>query len=640
MCGIAGYLSKKDIPSEDKDDVLRKMLNKLKHRGPDHLKEFHPSVYVHLGYTRFVINDSQKGNQPFFNEDKKIGCFFNGEIYNYRELKEWLNSRGHKLKSGCDGEVLPHLYEEDGLDFTKKLEGMFAIAIADFRNHKLVLARDRMGEKPLYYSINSRSFLFASSIQPILASNMVSKDLDLQSIAEFFTFRYVPHTNTLIKSIKRLEPASTLILNYETWKISNKVYWKPEMTQPQMISEEKATEELQELLLNSVKLRTETYSNVRIGSSLSGGIDSSAITRLYKSFLKKRSFHSLSVHVKDDPEDLNAIKKVVRKVKTKHHWIDCNTEDIRLLPNIVSLMGDPISAGMIIPSYQCYKEARNKNVRVILTGDGSDELFAGYSGRLIMDGIIKKWDTLDARVRNAYLKEMPSLAEKLKSKLGNPSLSVLERYVAWDDDNCFDLHVREKLLQGTQLAKLDPLIKIRGLEQLTAGVPHENAMLYLELRLRLEGFMLVIQDRTSMACPVECRAPYLDSQIVEFAFKVSPTLKFSRGIEKYILRKAMKETKLLPKEILWRKKHPFSGPISTWMNKLPPNLEFLLTSKVLDKYNFVNSKYVSQIYKAYKISNLDRKTRIKYSDLLFAVLVLTLWLEIFIQNRPVEEFVN
>lgn len=155
------------------------MLDKLKHRGPDHLvEEFHSSKYIHLGYTRFVINDSQDGSQPFFNEDKKIGCFFNGEIYNYRELKEWLNSRGHKLKSGSDGEVLPHLYEEYGLDFTKKLEGMFAIVIADFKNHKLLLTRDRMGEKPLYYSINPKSFLFASSLPSILASNKVSKDLN------------------------------------------------------------------------------------------------------------------------------------------------------------------------------------------------------------------------------------------------------------------------------------------------------------------------------------------------------------------------------------------------------------------------------------------------------------------------------
>lgn len=638
MCGIAGYLSKENIPLEN--NTLRGMLDKLKYRGPDHLRKFHSSSHINLGYTRFAINDFQNGKQPFFNEDKKIVCFFNGEIYNYKDLKEWLHDQGHKLKSGCDGEVLPHIYEEYGLDFTKRLEGMFAIVIVDLKNHKLLLARDRVGEKPLYYSINSKSFLFASGLPSILASDMVSKELDLQSIAEFFTFRYVPYTNTLIKSIKRLEPASILIFDYKMWKLSNKVYWLPNMIQPQITSEEKATETLRELLLNSVKLRIETYSDLEVGSSLSGGIDSSTITSLSKNFLKKRNFHSFSVHVKDDPEDLSAIKKVVRKVKTQHHWIDCNTEDISLLPVIVSLMGDPISAGMTIPSYQCYKEARNNNVRVLLTGDGSDELFAGYSGRLIMDGIIKKWNTLDSHVRTAYLKEMPSLAEKLKSKLSNPSLSVLERYLIWDDDNCFDLDVREKLLRGTLLAKFDPLVRIRKLEQLTTGASHENAMLYLELRLRLEGFMLVIQDRTSMACPVECRSPYLDSKIIEFAFKVSPALKFSKGIEKYILRKTVEGIRLLPKEILWRKKHPFSGPISAWIDKLPLNLESLLTSKTLDRYGFVNSKYVSQLYKAYKTSDLDKKTRIKYSDILFAVLVFTLWLEIFIQNRSVKELLS
>lgn len=300
-------------------------------------------------------------------------------------------------------------------------------------------------------------------------------------------------------------------------------------------------------------------------------------------------------------------------------------------------MGEPISAGMTIPSYQCYKEARNKNVRVLYCGDGSDELFGGYSGRLIMDGIIKKWATLDAHTRSAYLQQQPTLAKKIKSPLGNPSLSVLERYVTWDDDNCFDLEVRASLLNGTLLAELDPLMRVRELELLTAGASHENAMLFLELRIRLEAFMLVILDRASMACPVECRSPYLDSKIIDFAFRVSPQLKFNRGIEKYILRKTMEKTGLLPEEILWRKKHPFSGPISTWIDDLPSNLELLLTPKVLDQYGFVNSGVVSQMYKTYRNGNLDKKTRINYSNLLFAVLVITLWLEIFLKNRTVEE---
>lgn len=639
MCSIAGYITNglNNLPSKN---VLTKMLNRLRHRGPDSQKVFHPHPRAYIGYTRFIINDPKQGSQPFFNEDKSIACFYNGEIYNWREIKEWLILRGHKLKSNCDGEVLPHIYEEYGLDFTKKLEGMYAIVIIDTKNHKLLLSRDRVGEKPLYYSINSSSFLFASSLQALLASGRVNKDLDLQSIAEFFTFRCVPHTNTLLKSVKKVEPASTLIFNYETWHLSHKIYWRPEIIQPQIVSEEKAIEELGKLLFNSVRLRTETDRNLKLGSALSGGIDSSTITALSKNYLKNRDFHSFSVHVKDDPEDLTAIKKVVKKVKTKHHWIDCNTDDVSLLPFIVSIMGEPISAGMTIPSYQCYKEARDKNVRVLFTGDGSDELFAGYSGRLIMDGVIKKWNTLDTQTRAAFLKERPILDEKIKSKLGNPSLSVLERYVAWDDDNCFDLDVREKLLQGTPLASIDPLMRLRGLEQLTAGASPENAMLFLELKIRLEGFMLVILDRTSMGCPVECRSPYLDSKIIDFAFRLAPELKFSKGIEKYILRKVMEKTDLLPQEILWRKKHPFSGPISTWMGKLPANLESLLTPEILDQYGFVDSEFVSQIYNACKTDDLDRKTRIKYSDLLFTVLVLTLWLEIFLKGRPVEELSN
>lgn len=636
MCGIAGYISKDAISSTNKN-ALTKMLDGLKHRGPDHQKEFHPNPFVHLGYTRFSITDSKNGNQPFLNENKNTACFFNGEIYNWKELKNWLIQRGHKLESDCDGEILPHLYEEDSLDFAKKLEGMYAIAILDLNNQKLILARDRVGEKPLFYSLSPDYFLFASIIPPLLSSGLINKAVDLQSVAEFFTFRCVPYTNTILKSVKRLEPGSILIFDYQNWHLSSRVYWRPDIIQPQITSEERAIEELGKLLGDSIRLRTKTDNNLSLGTSLSGGIDSSTITALSKNLITNRDLHSFSVHVKDDPEDLTAIKKVVKNVRTKHHWITCNTEDVSLLPLIVSLLGEPISAGMTIPSYQCYREARKKNVRVLFSGDGSDELFGGYSGRLIMDGIVKKWNTLETSTQAAYLKERPILAEKIKSELANPILSMLERYVVWDDDNCFDLKVRAAMLKNTPLDGLDPLIRLRGLEQLTTGASYENAMLFLELKLRLEGFMLVILDRTSMSCPVECRSPYLDSKIVDLAFRLSPELKFSHGIEKYILRRTIEKTGLLPKEILWRKKHPFSGPISTWLDKLPANLESLFSPGVLNQYGFVNSKIVSQMYKQYKTNNLDRKTRIKYSDLLFAVLVLTLWLEIFLQNRSYED---
>lgn len=635
MCGIAGYINQNTRSGNR--DVLTKMLHRLRHRGPDHQIEFHPYPNIYLGYTRFVINDLAKGDQPYRNENNSIACFFNGEIYNWREIRGWLMRRGHQFESECDGEILPHVYEEYGVDFVQQLEGMYAITLLDLKNHKLLLARDRMGEKPLFYAVSPKFFLYASTIPPLLASGLITQDIDLQSVAEFFTFRSVPYTNTILKVVKRLEPAALLIFDYRAWKLSHKIYWMPEIGQPLIQSEAKAIEELSNLLLSSIKLRTDTDKRFKIGAALSGGIDSSTITALAKTFRNDRDLHSFSVDVKDDPEDLDAIKMVVKKIKTKHHWIDCNTSDIKLLPAIVAVMGEPLSAGMTIPSYQCYQEARRKNVKVLFCGDGSDELFAGYSGRLIMDGIIKKWGSLDAATRTKYLHERPILVEKMKSQLRNPSLSVLERYVAWDDDNCFDGDARAKLLQGTKIFDLDPLARLRGLEQVTAGAPHENAMLWLELKTRFEGFMLVILDRTSMACPVECRSPYLDSKIIDLAFRISPELKFAQGIEKYILRRVSAGTGLLPEKILRRRKHPFSGPIQTWIGNLPPNLESLLTPRTLDHYGFVNSKFVSQIYQAHKMGHQDPKTRRQQSDLLFAVLVLMLWLEIFLQNRSVDE---
>lgn len=635
MCSIAGYISKSKITPVNANTLTR-ILEESAYRGPDSRNEIYPSPNIALGYSRFAINDLGKGGQPFYDEAKNIICFFNGEIYNWKELKKWLIERGHIIKGNCDGEVLPHLYEEYGQDYPKKLEGMYAISLIDLKKQRLILSRDRMGEKPLFYSMDPKSFLFSSNIKGLISSGLIDKEVDQQSVAEFFTFRFVPHTNTILKSIKKLEPASSLILDYNTWRISQKPYWKPNLSQPMITSENKAINEFENLLQNSVKLRTEVDNNSQLGTTLSGGLDSSSITALSKHHLGDRTLHSFSVHVKDDPEDLNAIKQVTRKVKTKHHWIDSTTKDISLLPFVVAAMGEPISAGMTVPSLQCYQASRANNVRVLMTGEGSDELFGGYSGRLIMDGIVKKWTTLASHTQDEYLKAYPILAEKITSELANPNLSILERYVTWDDDNCFNTKMRDRLLEGTSLSSLDPLERVRSLEKLTSGASHENAMLLLELRLRLEGFMLVIVDRTSMACPVECRAPYLDSKIIDLAFRVSPQLKYAQGIEKYILRKSMEKTMLLPNSIIWRKKHPFSGPISIWLSFLPSNLETLLSPKILDQYGFVNSKTVAKMYKDYKGGKLDKKTKVIYSDLLFAVLVLTLWLELFVQNRSIE----
>lgn len=332
MCGIAGYTQKADKDNRIDKNVLMRMLQRLKYRGPDHQKTLYEFDNISIGYTRFAVSDFQRGKQPFYNEGEDIACFLNGEIYNWREIKHWLSQRGHKLETNCDGEILPHLYEEYGIEFPTKLEGMYAIVAIDPKKGKLILIRDRVGEKPLYYSLNTNFFLFASDIPAILASKLVPKDLDLQSIAEFFTFRCIPHTNTILKSINRLEPDSILIFDYGEWKLSHKIYWKPEIVQPQIISEKKATEELGKLLFNSVKLRTETDQDLKLGSALSGGIDSSTITALSKKFLGNRDFHTFSVHVKDDPEDLTAIETVVKRVKTNHHWIDCNRDDIVFCP--------------------------------------------------------------------------------------------------------------------------------------------------------------------------------------------------------------------------------------------------------------------------------------------------------------------
>lgn len=638
MCGIVGYVSKRQSPEHG--EVITRMIETMRHRGPDHTAQIQPASGVCIGYCRLSINDGKSGFQPFTSEDGTVSCVMNGEIYNWREIRQELQRRGHRFETSCDVEVIPHLYEECGVNFVDKLDGMFAICILDSNNKRLVLARDRIGIKPLYYSFSEKRFLFASEMAPLLASNLIDRKVDWQSVSEFFTFRCVPHTNTILTNVNRVAPGSQLIFDYDDydkWQISQRTYWQPNLLQPILEKEAQAVEELQSVLKNAVKARVQVEDGIEIGVPLSGGIDSSTVTVLARLNLPDKPLHTFSVHVKDDPEDLSAIDDVVQQVGAIPHMVDCATEDVAMLPFIVRQIGEPLSAGMTIPSYQCFQSAQKQGLRVLLSGDGSDELFAGYSGRLIMDGIIQKWDTLNPQQQQQYLAERPLLAEKLNSPLRSSKLTPLERYALWDDDNTFDRELKSALFSPQLGAIPDPLERLREFDAISTGARHENRMFFLETKIRLDGFMLVILDRMSMACSVESRTPFLDKQVVDFAFRLAPELKYSNGIEKYVLRRTMAEEKLLPESVIWRKKHPFAGPISVWMKILPPNLEKLLSPSVIRRQGFLSEQTVSHFLDLYKHTNLSRRDQIRYSDLLFAALVFTTWVELFIHNRSIED---
>ncbi len=627
MSGLAGVIVKNNNGRIEHQFTVEKMLNSIKHRGSD-CKDFNLDLddnHISLGWCG---SDEESQRKPA--ADPEVICLIDGELnYLFEEkgIREEFQNNFPLL--------LNALYKKDGIKFIEELDGFYTIAIFDTYQKKLILIRDPIGIKPLYYYLDPEVFLFGSEMKAILANDFLRKEIDPQSVLEFFTFRCVPGSYSPLKDVRRVAPSNILIFDLNEWKLSEKKYWTPEILQP-ISSLSEATGLLKKLLFESARKNLSNQAQT-VGIAASGGIDSSTIAGVVRSLSQNRPVHTFSVHVKDDPEDLSCIEEISHKINSVHHWAECKTTDISMLPSIIYRIGEPISAGMIIPSFQCYAQAKQNGINIIFNGDGSDEFFAGYSGRLFYDGILRNWGDSDQILKEKFLEENPRLNEKLATPLGQNKLTPLERYALWDDDNTFSSALRDRLLINSG----DPLKRLRIFEDEIPDISYENKMLFLEIKIRLEGFMLPITERTSMASGVECRAPFLDPRIVNFAFNLSPKLKNFKGIEKYILRKTIEKTNLLPNKILWRRKHPFSGPISTWIDHLPPNLESLLLSKeVIDSQGYLRSETVATMYKLYKEGKLTPAERIQYSDLLFAVLVFTIWVELFLNSRNVEEIEN
>ncbi len=500
MCGIAGFFAQ--APQHDPEAVVGTMLSALRTRGPDHTATFRPATEwpgLRLGYNRLSINDwSADGYQPFTNEVGSIWAVMNGEIYNWKELRRDLASRGHRLSSGSDVEVIPHLYEEEGDDFAGRLNGMFAIALVDLRRERLLLVRDRIGEKPLFYASQGAQFVFASTLPAVLRSGCVDPRVDRASLSEFLTFRCVPGEHTIVEPVRKVPPAGAVTLDLNSGRISSRLYWRPDLWRSDTGDAAEAAERLGDLVSDAVRIRIPDEPRVNFGATLSGGIDSSTMTALVRHHRPDRPLFAFSAYVTDDPEDTACLQDVRDTLGLTHRMVDCPTDDIANLAAVVAQVGEPLAAGMTVPCSRVFHLAHCHGHRAVVTGEGSDELFAGYSGRLILDGLLKRWDTLAPDEQAAALAADPRLCGKLDSPLRDPRLSPLERYALWDDDNTYDRGVVNRLLSRDIGLLPDPLERLRDLDADSVGAPHENRMLYLEMKIRLADFMLPISDRTSM----------------------------------------------------------------------------------------------------------------------------------------------
>ena len=549
----------------------------LIHRGPDD-QGTHMAPGVGIGMRRLSIIDLKTGHQPLANEDGSVWTVFNGEIYNYRELTADLLARGHRFGTASDTETLVHLYEEHGADCVRHLRGMFAFALWDARRRTLLLARDRLGIKPLYYAETTHGLVFGSELKALIASPWVQRDIDPRALAAYLRFGYVPDPLSILKGVVKLPPGH-LVLVKEGRAGLPQCYWKPTSYfdgPAQAVDEAEAESRLWGLLQDAV--RSHLVSDVSVGAFLSGGIDSSVVVGLMarEGGVPVKTF---SVGYREQEfDEAPYARRVAEWFGTEHHELIATPRDIGLLDDVLVACDEPFADASAIPTYLVARLAR-QHVKVVLSGDGGDELFAGYD-RYLVDQRESRLGVLGDLGLGAPLRlASNALPEGVRGKnfLRHFSLPRMGRYL--DAISMFpDRALRDLLEAG--VASEDPLLFTEALHD-SQGLDALSRLQDFDLRTNLPGDILTKVDRMTMAHSVEARVPLLDHPLVEFACRLPADLRLRGGRTKYLLRRILRGR--VPDEVLSRPKRGFGVPIRAWFGKHLPNFfrERLVNSRTL-----------------------------------------------------------
>lgn len=609
MCGICGFTG--SAP----DGSIDAMLARLRHRGPDDEGRF-VSPDATLGARRLAIIDVAHGRQPTANEDETVVSVLNGEIYNHQSLRRMLAARGHRFRSGTDTEIIPHLYEEFGAAFVSLLRGMFAIAVWDKPGKSLVLARDRAGEKPLFYSLlGAHGLAFASELRSLLTHPSVRSAVDPGCIAAYLSLGYVPGSRTLIDHAKRLPQGHTLVA--AAGRIDVRSYWEPIPSDPAYgKSRTGARRQLRTLLEEAVSHQLEA--DVPVGALLSGGIDSAAIVALMGKVGSQRPRTFTVGFAEQTFDERNAAAAVARHVGTDHTEIVVGQPDADELRSLVGALDEPLGDQAALPTFLIAREAR-RHVTVVLTGEGSDELFAGYPRYRWYDAATRI-EALGPATRSAMIQTMGRLTSGTRRRQLDLLLAPrgwLERYLAWIA--IFPPAEMATILRPEYLADdtgLDVHSHLESIARRWNGAsPVERTML-LDLHTWLVDDLLVKADRMSMAVSLEARAPYLDHRVIEFATSLPPQMRMGRRSTKWLLREAVAD--LLPAETLQRPKQAFRVPVDAWLGeRLAPVLRDLLLAPDARTAEFLRGDAVKGL-----LSKADREA----GRQVWALGVLELWL--------------
>ncbi len=596
--------------------TLQAMCDVIRHRGPDD-SGYHVDRGCAIGMRRLSIIDLTTGHQPMSNEDGSVWVVFNGEIYNYAELRERLIRQGHRFTTHSDTETLVHLYEEEGTAGFEKLRGMFAFALWDARRRKLLLVRDRLGKKPLYYAALPEGLYFGSELKCLRAAG-VPLEVDADALRLYFQFTWIPDPWTAFAGVRRLEAGTWLEYDADgTLDISR--YWRmpaPTANTPADFSETATCTKLREIFDESVKMRM--IADVPLGAFLSGGIDSSSVVASM-ALQSSDPVKTFSIGFEEaEYNELSYAAMVARQYKTEHHEILVRPDCINLVQKLVRQFDEPFADSSAIPTY-IVSEFAARHVKVALSGDGGDELFGGYESFQIVQKL-QRYDAVPQMVRGFF----SAVADRLPySAYGKNYLHMVSRPGAigrYFESNYAPWHMRKQLLEPEWMLPGDEAYYLRAFgDYLLPGEADPlSQALYFEATAKLTGDMLVKVDRMSMANSLEVRSPLLDHCLAEFAATIPNEWKIRNGVGKYILIRALGDR--LPPELLTRSKMGFAVPMSPWLRG--PLREMLwdhLTSQKFRDRRIASPEFVRDLLEEHQSGRRDNRTW------LWALLVLEMW---------------
>ena len=623
MCGLAGKLGFHPgaFPTQS---LLVDMCDRIAHRGPDD-DGYWIQGPVALGHRRLSIIDLASGHQPLANEDNTIWVVLNGEIYNFVELRTQLEEKGHRFRTSSDTEVIVHLYEECGDAFVEQLRGMFAIALWDSRRRRLVLVRDRLGKKPLYYTvIPHHGIVFASEIKAILADPVVPRALNHEALDAYMSLLYVPSPLSMFKGIQKL-PAGHLL----TWcdeKVEVKEYWDLVFERRAVLSEETVLEELESMFQEAVRIRLR--SDVPLGAFLSGGIDSSMVVR-HMARQSSRPVITCSVGFNEQIyNELPYAKETAEYLRCEHHEQTITPRIEEIVGKLAHMFDEPFADSSAVPAYYVSEIAR-RYVTVALSGDGGDEVFAGYSRHYLhhLDGLLRRrLGVLGCGMVSRVAAALPSFkGQQVLARLGGSAAQAcakthtdilfkrdLKRLVYSPD---FALRCRDFDVEANFT---------RYYHRSTATDPLDKA-LYVDMKTFLVDDILVKVDRMSMAHALEVRAPLLDHKFIEFSATLPSSLKLNGRTTKYLLRRGLAGH--VPDSVLTREKHGFTMPLAEWLRgPLRPMLEDTLLSSRATQRGLFHTRAIQDLCEAHVRQRQD------YSHQLWQLLMLELWHQTYLES--------